>query len=57
MRKLEASKVRGVQREEEKKKMHFANWKAYFTYCYFFITPFPSHFKDNFYSFSTPITF
>jgi len=36
MRKFEALKVRGVQREEIRKKMHFVSWKAYFS-----ITPFP----------------
>jgi hypothetical protein len=30
MRKLEALKVRGVQREEKKKKMRFVSWKAFF---------------------------
>jgi hypothetical protein len=49
MRKLEALKVGGVQRG---KKMHFVSWKACFSSCYFCIAPFPSHFKDDFYSLS-----
>jgi hypothetical protein len=40
MRKLEALKVGGVQREGKKKKTHFVSNKAYFSSCYFFITPF-----------------
>jgi hypothetical protein len=55
MRKLEAGKVRGVQREEKRKKWSFVSWKAYFSFCCFFITHFPLHFKDDF--LSTPITF
>ncbi len=48
MRKLEALKVGGVQREGEKKiKLHFVSWKAYFSSGYFSITPFPLHFKDD----------
>jgi len=30
------------------KKKCFVSWKAYFSSCYFFITPFPLHFKDDF---------
>jgi hypothetical protein len=30
MRKLEALKVRGVQREEKRKKPLYVSWKAYF---------------------------
>jgi hypothetical protein len=37
IRKLEALKVRGVQKE---KKLHFVRWKTYFSSCYFFSTPF-----------------
>ncbi len=47
MRKLEALKVRGVQKE---KKMSFVSWKAYFSFCYFFMTHFLLHFKDDFLS-------
>jgi hypothetical protein len=47
MRKLEALKVGGVLREEEKKKTCFVSWKAYFSSCYFFITPFHLQFKDD----------
>jgi hypothetical protein len=46
MRKLEASKVGGVQREG--KKPLFVSWKAYFSSGYFSITPFPLHFEDDF---------
>jgi hypothetical protein len=48
MRKLEALKVGGVQREGKKKKPLFVNWKAYFSFCYFFNTPFHLHFKNDF---------
>jgi hypothetical protein len=41
-------KVRGVQREESKIKKCSISSKAYFSFCYFFITPFPMHFKDDF---------
>jgi hypothetical protein len=37
MRKLEALKVGGVQREEKRKKTCFVSWKAYFSSCYFFV--------------------
>jgi hypothetical protein len=47
MGKLKALKVGGVQRQEKKKSV-FVSWKAYFSSCYFFITPFPLHFKDDF---------
>jgi hypothetical protein len=40
--------MRGPKREREKKKMRFISWKAYFSSCYFFITHFPLHFKDDF---------
>jgi hypothetical protein len=50
MRKLEALKVGGVQREEIRKKMRFVSCKAYFSSCYFSITPFPLYFQDDFYS-------
>jgi hypothetical protein len=33
---------------EGKKKTHFVSWKGYFSSCYFFITPFLFHFKDDF---------
>jgi hypothetical protein len=40
-------KIRGVQREKEKrKKRRFVSWKAYFSY-YFFITPFLLPLKDD----------
>jgi hypothetical protein len=50
MRKSKALKVGGVQREEKReKKTCFVNWKkAYLSACYFFITPFHLHFKDDF---------
>jgi hypothetical protein len=48
MRKLEGLKVRGVQREEKRKQMRFVSWKAYFSSCYFIITPFHLHYKDDF---------
>ncbi len=37
---------RGPKRR--KKKSHSVNWKAYFSSFYFFINPFPLHFKANF---------
>jgi hypothetical protein len=40
MRKLETLKVGGVQRGKKRKETHFISWKAYFSSCYFFITPF-----------------
>jgi len=45
LRKLEALKVGGVKK---KKKKGFASWKAFFFPCYFFITSFPLHFKEDF---------
>jgi hypothetical protein len=49
MRKLEALKVRGVQKEGKKKaKTCFVSWKVYFPSCYFFITPFHLHFEYDF---------
>jgi hypothetical protein len=48
MRKLEALKVGKVQREEIRKKTHFVSLKAYLSSCYYFITPFPLHFKGEF---------
>jgi hypothetical protein len=49
MRKLETLKLGGVQKEEKKeKKTCFVNWKTYFSSCYYFITPFHLHFKDDF---------
>jgi hypothetical protein len=48
MRKLEALKVGGVQKEGKKEKKCFESWKAYFSSCYFFITPFHLHFKNDF---------
>jgi hypothetical protein len=47
MRKLEALKV-GPKRKKEQNKNRFVSWKAYFSTCYFFIIPFPLHFKDGF---------
>jgi hypothetical protein len=35
-------------KRKKTQKMCFASWKAYFSYCYFFITPFPLHFKHDF---------
>jgi len=35
---------RGLKR----KKKRFVSWKAFFFSCYFSITPFPLHFKDDF---------
>jgi hypothetical protein len=46
MKNLEVLKIGGVQRKE--KKTHFVSWKVNFSSCYFFITPFPFHFKDDF---------
>jgi hypothetical protein len=37
-----------VQRDENKKQMHFVSWKASFSFSYFFIIPFPLHFEDDF---------
>jgi hypothetical protein len=34
--------------KEKKKEKHLVSWKAHFCSCYFFITPFSLHFKDNF---------
>jgi hypothetical protein len=48
MRKLDALKVGGVQREEKKENNVFFELKAYFSSCYFFITHFALHFKDDF---------
>jgi hypothetical protein len=48
LRKLEALKVRGIQREEKRKRKCFVSWKVYFSSCSFFITPFPLHLKDEF---------
>jgi hypothetical protein len=48
MRKLEASKVGGVQREEKRKESRFVSWKACFSSYYFFITHFPLHVIDDF---------
>ncbi len=48
MRKLEVLKVGGGSKEKKKeKKKHFVSWKAYFS-CYFFVTSFHLHFKDDF---------
>jgi hypothetical protein len=41
MRKLEALKIREVQREEKRKKNAFCELKMH-------VTPFPLHFKDDF---------
>jgi hypothetical protein len=48
MRKIEALKIRGVQREEKRKRTCFVSWKASFSSCYFIIIPFHLHFKDDF---------
>jgi len=37
-------KVEEVHIVKKRKKMCFVNWKAYFSSCYFFMTPF----KDDF---------
>jgi hypothetical protein len=34
-------------KKKGEKKTHFINWKAYFS-CYFLITPFHLHFKNDF---------
>jgi hypothetical protein len=34
--------------QREKNKMCFVSWKVYFSSCYFFVTPFPLYFKDDF---------
>ncbi len=34
--------------KKKKKKNVFVSWKVYFFSCYFFITPFPLHFKNDF---------
>jgi len=49
MRKLEALKVGGVQKEEKEKKNKRILWvrKLIFS-SYFFITHFPLHLKDDF---------
>jgi hypothetical protein len=41
---------RGPKRRggKKKKKHCFVSWKAPFFSCYFFITPFPLHFQDDF---------
>ncbi len=31
-----------------REKKCFVSWKAYLSSCYFFIGPFPLHFKDDF---------
>jgi hypothetical protein len=46
MRKLEALKIRWVQEEEEKNTFH--ELENFFFSCYFVITPFHLHFKDDF---------
>jgi hypothetical protein len=43
MRKLEALKVGMSKEKKKRKKTCFVSWKAYF-----FIIPFPLHFKDDF---------
>jgi hypothetical protein len=35
MRKLEALKVGGVQKEEKRKQTYFVSWKAYFSFLFF----------------------
>jgi hypothetical protein len=41
-------KVRKVQREEKKKeKTCFVSWKVFLSFCYFFISPFLLHLKDD----------
>jgi len=49
MRELKALKIKGVQRGKKKKKRHFLlGRKKKKKSCYFFITPFHLHFKDDF---------
>jgi len=38
--------MKGPKRKE-RKEMCFVSWTAYLSSCYFFITPFPSHLKDD----------
>jgi hypothetical protein len=38
---------RGPKRKIKRKKS-FINWKVYLSFYYYFITPFPLHFKDDF---------
>jgi hypothetical protein len=38
---------RGSKKKKKKKKKNLS-WKVYFSSCYFFITPFHLHFKDDF---------
>jgi hypothetical protein len=47
MRKLETLKVGGFQREGKEKKIAFCKLKSFFFACYFFISPFTLHFKDD----------
>jgi hypothetical protein len=47
MRKLETLKVGGFQREGKKKTIAFCKLKRFFFSCYFSISPFPLHFKDD----------
>ncbi len=48
---------RGPKRKKRKNTC-FVSWKAYFSSCLFFITPFPFHLKDDFRTSNIiPITF
>jgi hypothetical protein len=39
---------RAPKRRKKGKKTYFLSWRAYFSSCYFFIIPFPLHFKGDF---------
>jgi hypothetical protein len=47
MRKLEALKIGRSKGKKKGKKTCFVSWKAFVFSCYFFITQFPLHFKDD----------
>jgi hypothetical protein len=38
----------GPKKKKKKKKKSFVGCKVYISSCYFFVTPFPLHFKDDF---------
>jgi hypothetical protein len=48
--KVTSLKLGGIQSEEKRKETCFVSSKDYFSSCYFFIIPFPLHFKNDFYS-------
>jgi hypothetical protein len=41
-------KFNGSKKGKKGKKKCFVSWEVYFSSCYFFITPFPLHFKYDF---------